>query len=141
MTKSKKICPHCHASMMEHRHTISYAMVYALKRLAECQGPTNIKFLGLTRNQWDNFQKLRYWGLVERVFDEKTGRRSAGVWLITRLGRDFLDLKVSIPKNVWTYRGDFIRAEEVFVFAVDIDSSYKLREQYADEARPHEGEY
>lgn len=135
--------------MMEHRHTMSYPMAAALRHLYgyclshDLEAGANLKVLGLTRNQWDNFQKLRYWGLVERIFDAGTGRRLSGYWRVTELGKNFLGSRCGIPRTVWTYRGEFVRAENnaenSFVFFDDITDGYKLRSGYAQESQPHQG--
>lgn len=136
----KKICIHCGASMMEHRHSISIAMIVGLEMISKFELNVNIKELGLTRNQWDNFQKLRYWGLVRKFYDSD-GNRLGGHWTCTAKGRDFLAGKIKIPRVVWTYRGEFVRAEEEAAYVFEIDQGYKIREEYADESRPHQTEF
>lgn len=131
----KKVCKECGASMMEHRHTLSKAMAEGLRRISE-KSPTNLKHLGLTRNQWDNFQKLRYWGLVEKHIRDD-GKRIGGAWKITPLGRAFLSGEVIVPKTVWTYRGEFVRHESEGVDIKSLLDGYKTRPEYAEEAVPH----
>ena len=134
----RKFCEHCGASMNEHRHTLSRAMVEGLKRLAEYDFPVNIKHLQLTRNQWDNFQKLRYWGLVRKSYNE-IGVRLAGQWEVTSKGRQFLAGKIGAPKHVWTYRGEFVRSEFDLTTVSDcLPVEYKQREDYAAEALEHQ---
>lgn len=135
--KVKKRCDHCGASMMEHRHNLSRAMAEGLKRLYEFGAPVNIKHLQLTRNQWDNFQKLRYWGLVEKSYDP-TGKRIGGYWQITDKGKEFLSGKISLPKISWTYRGEFVRSDGQNIHISEVDINYKTRPEYAEESRPHE---
>lgn len=136
MGKDFKRCETCGASMMEHRHNFSVAMLEGLERLSGFEGPTNIKILGLTRNQWDNFQKIRYWGLVQKSYDI-SGKRIGGAWEITDKGRQFLLNEISIPRVVWTYRGEWERDEKKMVFAREIFDGYKTRPEYAEEAVPH----
>lgn len=132
----KKRCPECGASMMEHRHNLSRAMVEALRRLALRETPVNIKVLGLTRNQWDNFQKLRYWGLVQKAYAD--GSRIGGTWGITPRGREFLAGVISVPAVVWTYRGEHIRDESRTIHVTELlPINYKTRPEYAAEAQPH----
>lgn len=137
MTKLKKVCPHCGAGMMEHRHNFSKAMAEGLHRLASKQVAINIKYLGLTRNQWDNFQKLRYWGLVRKHYDVE-GNRVGGCWEVTEKGYEFLKGKISIPRVVWTFRGEFIREEPARKVMINsILDDYKTRPEYAQESLPH----
>ena len=136
MSREKRYCQHCGASMNEHKHSISKSMVIGLDRLRKRGGLLNIKELGLTRNQWDNFQKLRYFGLTEQVPNEE-GKTKQGVWRITQEGLDFLDGKRPVPKSAWSYRGKFVRFEGNPIFPTDADPDYKYREQYAEDSKAH----
>lgn len=133
--KHKQLCPHCQAAMVEYRHSLSVGLVQGLIRLAEsgAKGEKNLRDLHLTRTQWDNFQKLRYWGLVEKVGE----RRKGGVWRITRKGWDFLAFKCPIQRVVVTYRGEAQRFEGPLAFVHEIVEGYQYRGDYADEAVAH----
>jgi hypothetical protein len=134
-----KICECCGAKIVEYKHVFSTALAIGLHRLYMAGKPTNLRELILTRNQWDNFQKLRYWGLVEKFIDEDGNRRS-GVWDVTPLGVDFIERNLQIPKHVWTYRGEFVRSEKGYVrFAETHPADYVKRPQYAAEAEAHNG--
>jgi hypothetical protein len=137
MAKAKKLCPHCGAAMMEYRHTLNRGLVTALFRLYQAGKGVNLKDLGLTRNQWDNFQKLRYWGLVEKVFER--GKRKSGVWKVTGPGEAFLKCKMSVPRSVWSYRGSFVRWGDPTDLCTVVDffpAFYGRKEEYARRARP-----
>jgi hypothetical protein len=137
--KDKVICPHCGATMMEYKHTLSEALVIGLTRLGQYKYPVNIKELKLTRNQWDNFQKLRYWGLCGQVKDIE-GRRKNGVWGMTLKGRKFLRCEIAIPYAVYTYRGERVKSDESkFRSIVDVLPGYRYREDYVNDAEPHRG--
>jgi hypothetical protein len=97
-------------------------------------GPLNIKELGLTRNQWDNFQKLRYWYLVVQV--EVDGRRKKGIWQITDDGEQFLYGESRIPRWVWTYRGETVEQSDETVSIRDVVDWYEEREDYAASSEP-----
>jgi hypothetical protein len=125
--KEKKHCPHCGAAMNEHRHVLSKAIVGALRKLYAKGNATNLRELGLTRNEWDNFQKLRYWGLVYQVKIE--GRRQNGVWWLTKRGGLFVRGELAVPKRVWTYRGERIRYEGEDVFATGFLQSGIVNDQ------------
>ena len=98
-------CPFCQAKMVEYKHTLNKGLCVGLTRLAAVGGEANLKELGLTRNQWDNFQKLRYWDLVTKQVDE-AGNRVGGTWVITEKGLDFLGGMIRVPRKVVTYRGE-----------------------------------
>ena len=91
--------------------------------------------MNLTRNQWDNFQKLKYWNLVEQI--EKDGKKKQGIWQITQDGRLFIEGKIKIRKKVWTYRGVVKEYDGEELMITDIVGRYyRKREDYADEAIP-----
>lgn len=133
----KKICECCGAKIVEYRHAFSESLAICLYKLYEANAVVNIKHLGLTRNQWDNFQKLRYWGLVVKATDEK-GKRIGGYWSITLSGVAFIEEGTGITKSVWTYRGETVRFEGDTVFFKDKHlAGYTQREEYAEEAVAH----
>lgn len=135
--RENKYCEHCHAKMVEYKHSFSKALATGLWRLYRAGGVVNIKDLGLTRNQWDNFQKLRYWGLVAPAFRE-SGVRMNGCWYITPLGLDFVERGAPIQKSVWTYRGNTVRFEGDTCFFNDThEVEYEKKESYAANAVAH----
>ncbi len=135
--KQQKVCEHCQAKMVEYKHSFSKALATGLWRLYCAGGAVNIKDLGLTRNQWDNFQKLRYWGLVAQSYRE-SGTRMNGYWHITEAGTAFIEQGAGVSKSVWTYRGQTQRFEGATVFFTDThDIEYEQRESYAALAVAH----
>jgi len=134
--KEKKFCPHCNATMVEYRHSFSKALAAGLHRIYSAQKPVNLKELGLTRNQWDNFQKLRYWGLVGQSYRDD-GVRIGGVWHITQAGIDFIERGTFIKKYVYTYRGEPVRFDGDVCFFEDVHPDYEQRESYSANAVPH----
>jgi hypothetical protein len=135
MPKDKKSCPHCGASMVEYRHGLSKALVEGLVRLHKQGKPVNLSVLELTRNQWDNFQKLRYWDLVAHYTD-KEGIRKGGVWTITQKGLDFVQGRIRIPRSVWTYRGERVRYEGKEIAIWNVHEGYGYMADYAETAKP-----
>ncbi len=128
-TEPKKRCPHCNAKMVEYRHSLNKSMVSALMTLAKRYKPTALQELPLSKTQFTNFQKLRYWGLVERTKEE-------GKWDVTYYGMRFLQGEVQTCKRVWTYRGEFKKSEGESVWFHDLsDEPYLKREDYAREAQ------
>lgn len=137
----KRLCPHCGASMMEYKHGLSTGLVAGLVKLYRHRKPVNIKVLGLTRNQWDNFQKLRYWELVRKYTPPgERPKGKGGVWTITQYGIDFVEMRTSAPKFVWTYRGERMRYEGDPVFIKEVDALYRVKPDYSADAVPHEDE-
>ena len=137
---SDKLCEHCGAKTVKYKHTFSKALAIGLYKLYQ-SGATaiNLKNLGLTRNQWDNFQKLRYWGLVAQA-RRPDGTRLNGEWIVTPEGVEFIERGTGIKKSVWTYRGDVTEFEGDMCFFLDVhEAEYKKRTQYAAEAVAHGG--
>lgn len=57
-----------------------------------------LKECGLTINAANNFQKLRYFGLVAKV------EGKSGHWLITRRGEAFVRNEIRVSKRVFVFR-------------------------------------
>jgi|TARA_R110000803_G_scaffold74353_1_gene138393 hypothetical protein len=135
--KESKYCEHCKAKMVEYKHGFSKPLATGLWRLYKAGGTVNLKDLNLTRNQWDNFQKLRYWDLVAPAYRE-TGLRMSGCWYITPVGIEFIENGTAIKKSVWTYRGETVRFAGDACFFNDMhDVEYELVDSYAANAVAH----
>lgn len=125
----KEQCPHCGANMKIWKHSLTNGLVQILKKFAlaiEKKGFNNIHLQNeavLTSNEYNNFQKLRYFGLVVKTEGE------SGKWKITRNGLAFLNGKKAIPNKVYTFRNRIVdRSEElVFIDSVDKDPFYEKR--------------
>jgi hypothetical protein len=130
--KAIKRCGHCDAKMVEYRHVFNKGLAHGLYELwAAGGGPIGLRNLRLTRVQWTNFQKLRYWGLVNRT-------RQEGEWAITIHGTSFVTQGTPIKKWVWTYRGDTVRFDGDTCFFKDVHvPTYEKRPDYVATARPH----
>ena len=132
------LCPCCSAKLVTYRHSLNKALVVGLRRLALAGGKANLGELGLTRNQWDNFQKLRYFGLVEKVTGQK------GCWRVTAKGHDWLSGRVKVHKTAITFKGETVGLDGDHVQPGEVDDEYQQREHYAQAARPigehHDGQ-
>jgi hypothetical protein len=135
---STRRCPHCGAATVAYKHSLTLPLVSALQKLADNGGgPINLQHLGLTRNQWDNFQKLRYFGLVEQVPGDG-GQTKTGVWQITDMGRRFLLGTELVKRTVWTYRGKVVRRDGDLVSALDVEERhYKKRSDCRKDGECH----
>ena len=60
-------CESCGHTLREYRHSLNKGLVQALQKLAT-KGEAKLSDLNLTVNQHNNFQKLQYWGLIEKKF-------------------------------------------------------------------------
>jgi hypothetical protein len=132
--KARATCPHCDAKMVEYRHTFNKGLAHGLYELwAAGGGPISLSRLRLTRVQWTNFQKLRYWDLVSRT-------RQDGEWTITTQGVQFVTQSTPITKWVWTYRGNAVRFDgDTCFFKDEHEATYDKRPDYIATAMPHGG--
>lgn len=100
-----EICPHCQAKIIKYTHSLrsgTLVMIFVkfVKLLLDkTWGEANPAKHGFTTNEYNNFQKLRYWNLIEK------GKES-GNWKITDQGWDFFFEENSIPIEAITYRGN-----------------------------------
>ena len=132
-----EICECCGAKVVEYKHNFNAALANSLHKIYVFNKPLPLSELSLSRNQWTNFQKLRYWGLVNKVTDDE-GKRINCLWQVTKRGVDFIEGRLNITKYVWTYRGDTTRFEGSEIRFKDIhEKHYKQRPEYAQEAQPH----
>jgi len=89
--------------MEKARHTISRGLVFSLEKFALTSQKIKkenlhlIKDVGFNNYEYNNFQKLRYFGLVGKG-DE------IGEWFITTKGKWFLNGSHAIEKSVTTFR-------------------------------------
>ena len=120
-----KICPHCGASMKEWKHSLTPGLVDILVSFIEAvknkkENKIHLQVdLNLNKNQYNNFQKLRYFGLVAKVRNDD-GSHLAGYWLITRLGGEFLRREKAIPMWIKTFRNSIEEKSEELIFINDI---------------------
>ncbi len=80
------------------------------------------KDLNLTKTEYNNFQKLRFHGLIARYKED--GKNTAGCWLITKRGAEFLNGVISVPTRVKTFRNKVVEHDTDLVKVVDIIKRY-----------------
>lgn len=132
-----KFCGSCGAKLVEYKHSLSKGLARGLYKIAIAGGgPVNLNDLKMTLPQQTNFQKLRYWGLVQK---SDPSNLKGGEWVLTHKGHDFINGKISIQKFVWTYRGKTVRFDGVEISFEHITGGYKYRGEYAAEAIVHGG--
>jgi len=132
-------CAKCGAPTLEYKHTLSKVLAGDLIRLYEYQRSREflavmLADLRLNYSQASNFQKLRYWGLVEHRTKED---KRTGHWSITEKGEDWLRSLIRLPRCVWTYRGEVIEFEGDKILITDTMPDYKWRIDWAQDSRPH----
>ncbi len=128
-----KTCADCGAKKVKYRHHLNKGLMdglYKVYRFSNCGSDLVILGnIGLTRSQVDNFQKLKYWGLVWSP--------SRGFWQITTLGKDFIELGLGLSSVAITYRGVVTSFDGHFVtFEGLAPLYYRQAEEYAMDAEP-----
>jgi len=134
---SVHICETCGAKVVEYKHGLSIGLVRVLYVMASGAPPGSVvsmSDLKLTYSQRCNAQKLRYWYLIEKVHDQDS---KGGDWRVTNRGFEFLRGAISVPKDVWTFRGDTVRYEGRSRYIEQVTDGWKWRPDYAREAIPH----
>lgn len=111
-------CPHCGASMIIHKQTLSRGLVQSLIKFKQAvlkhnRNSIHLDEIGLNQNQFNNFQKLRYFGLVAKFVDPETKKNVAGYWLLTKRGNLFLKNELAVPCSVYTFRNKIINREPI----------------------------
>jgi hypothetical protein len=124
--KPKELCPCCGASMRVYKEKLTKGLVVSLLKFRdvvvstnsnEIHVPTKLPF---SYNEYCNFQKLRYHGLVAKVKDKETGEKKAGYWLLTRRGNQFCKKEVAIPEYVETFRNKIVERAESKISILDV---------------------
>jgi hypothetical protein len=134
--REEEICEHCGAKVVEYKHGLSKGLIVSLVTFAQHGEVGKLSELELSYSQRCNFQKMRYWELVEKVGDPDG---KGGTWRLTDQGKRFLSGAVGLPKYVWTYRAKVRRYEGAEVSVGDVfkgEWRYKYRPEYAREAQP-----
>ena len=138
--KYAKQCSNCGHRITAYSHHLNKPLVSALAQMVEryqdLRRCLNLqKDLNLTKNQYNNFQKLQYWNLVKRT---EQG------WYPTALGIEFTlgqkkiyDKVATFGKEILWYGHDFwkkAKKKPQLVAIWDIDMSfYKKRPEYQEE--------
>jgi len=130
----KEFCPHCGQSIMKHRQALTKGLVGILLKVAKYNRDTFHlqKDVSLTKNEYTNFQKLKFWGFVQ-----KTPGHS-GSWMITDAGYHFLSNDTPAPYAVFTFNNKVVAQDPDMVYFEDIDlgPAYRKKEDYIRDMQP-----
>jgi len=102
--------------MKKWKHTLTPGLVQALWKFAGAvgkKGRNEVHLIWdmegkycLTKNEYNNFQKLRFFALVAKV--KENGEHKVGHWLLTRRGGQFLKGAEKVCRKVYTYRNEVV---------------------------------
>lgn len=138
--KFQEVCECCGSVVTAYTHNLNVPLVKALRKLVDYFEANRVACklqsdLELTHNQFANFQKLQYFGLVYG---------SGSGWMPTKDGIDFIHGEISIKNPVATMANKVLpdnhpawathlkSRELVSIREVD-ETCYKKREEYGEE--------
>ncbi len=121
-------CPYCEASLKEYWHKLTPLLVNGLIKMKQKiinKNENRIHLqndLNLSKTEYNNFQKLRFHGLIAHCKDSN-GIRESGYWLLTKRGNEFLNGSLAIPSRVRTFRNHVVDHDHRFVHIKDVIGS------------------
>lgn len=128
-------CPTCGHAIMRHKHRFSNSLAQIFIQLSSKFGeraPFHLqKDFTFTKNQYNNFQKLQYWGLVEKCFIKS--QRVGGYWQLTHRA-DALLRGGDIPHFVVTFQNKVVEESEYKIRLEDSYGAYDLPKVWAERA-------
>lgn len=137
MTKERHICPTCGQQVLKHKHVFRKSLANLVEFTIKKTGPVHPfhlqKELNLTKNQYNNFQKLQYWGLVKKSF--ANGKRIGGFWQFTRSAVDLVN-GGSVPAWVKTYNNQPVEYSTERTRLSDAIGFYDIPEIWALRSEP-----
>jgi len=107
-TNKKQCCETCGQTIAPRKESVGKGIIRSLYKMAKYIKKTGInnvhpeKDLELTTSEYNNFQKLRYHGLVAK------GKSDAGYWLITHKGYGFLNNQLGTAKYVEVFNNRIV---------------------------------
>lgn len=124
---------------MKHKHIFSKALSHTFMKSIRQYGkhkPFHLqKDLLLTKNEYNNFQKLKYWDLIRKHFDN--GVRIGGYWCFTDAASQFINGS-RIPRWVMTFNNCVVEKAPAYehITLEDTVGYYDIPEQWAERAEP-----
>jgi len=140
MPKKKEYCKHCGSAIMKHRHTFSKVLANLLLKAAN-KFKEGIPFhlqngLNLSKNEYNNFQKLKYWGLIWKCYEN--GKRKGGYWRLGPGVRELINGGL-IAEWVKTYNNQVIESSTEAITLAEATGGYETPEQWANKSEVMEG--
>lgn len=125
-------CDCCGAKLVKYWHRLNKGLCGAMIRvyMKNKTGAVKISEI-LTHNQVCNFQKLKYWCLVEKIGEQEKG----GHWRLTYHGERFVKGEIAIPLKVQTFRGKTFDLSGEVVKIGDVVDGYQYKSDYIKEAQ------
>lgn len=120
-----EICPCCKQMVKMYSRKINSGMVLFLIGLYKLTKRNGRQYfsntfvmheMNLTATSLD-YSVLKHFGLMSENFNTDTKKKKSGEWIITNLGIDFIEGKVSITENVLLYnnRVNGFEGKDIFI--------------------------
>lgn len=130
MPRRVQYCSCCGRKLVDYRHNLNPILIRDLEMLYKVGGVSTLRNLSdtfdMTLSENTNFQKLKYFGLVEKV--------EPGVYGITELGRDFIENRSSAPSWVITRNSIVIEEGPVIFKNGVLEDTIQTKEDYQEQA-------
>lgn len=100
----KECCPSCGQVINARKESLTKGIVRTLYKFAVAVKDKKLnkihprKEMKVTISEYNNFQKLRYHGMVAKY--KESGEHIPGYWLLTKKGNQFLNVTVTTQKFV-----------------------------------------
>ena len=134
----KERCSICGQVTMKHRHVfnagLAQAFLKAADKFALGQSFHLQHDLELTKSEYANFQKLRYWGLIDKAY--ATGKRKGGYWTLTQYAEKFIQGECAVVKWVYTFNNKAVDWSEEKVFLKSVIGGFEIPQAWAKRAEP-----
>lgn len=125
--KKIEYCPCCGRKIVEYKHKLNKVLIKGLRSLKDAGGCERIDNLNLSSSEFNNFQKLGYFGLAVR-----SGINSK--WQITTKGVKFLGGVGRCEDYVITLNGRVIAKSGNEVLISDVKDSVMYRIEWQEQA-------
>lgn len=119
-----EVCPCCGQKIVVYKHKLNKTLISSLVKLWEHNGEGKAADLGLTNSQFANFQKLTYFGLVDK---------NNSIYILTEKGRLFLKNLEKVPSVVYTKNAIPIKYED-YKYASEIKDFIQVKEEWQNQA-------
>jgi len=100
------ICPCCGQIVKLYNRKLNSVMSRMLIKLSHLpEGFNHVSKIqeSISTTGTNDFSKLLHWNMVEQQSNEDPARKTSGNWRITQKGKDFVNMKISVPKYCKIY--------------------------------------
>lgn len=110
----KELCPVCGHAIGPRKERLTRGLMVTFYKFCHQMHASKKNALhlqdevNLNKNEYNNFQKLRYHGLVQSS--------DAGYWSLTETGKQFINGEVSLPRTVFVKNNRVINTGSDLVF-------------------------